>query len=68
MPLNVSTKELFTATASQTEFTLTSSPDNVDVVADRVNQIETIDYNYATGVVTMIDIQDSGTKIEIRKY
>ena len=68
-PIEVlSTKELFTATAAQTEFVLNSTPDNVDVIADRIHQIETVDYTLTGHTVTMIDDQDSGTLIEVRKY
>lgn len=64
----ISTKELFTATAAQTEFVLSNTPNNVDVIADRVPQIETIDYTIVGDTITMTDAQDSGTKLEIRKY
>mgnify|MGYP000862207388 FL=1 len=63
-----STKELFTATASQTTFVLSSSPNNVDVYVDRVQQIETIDYNLSIGNVVMTTGLDVGSKVVIRKY
>jgi len=63
-----STKELFTATASQTTFVLSSSPNNVDVYVDRVQQIETIDYNLSIGNVVMTTGLEVGSKVVIRKY
>lgn len=61
-------KELFTATAAQTEFVLSNIPNNVDVIVDRVQQIETIDYTLAGDTVTMVDPLSIGSKVEIRKY
>lgn len=61
-------KELFTATAAQTEFVLSNIPNNVDVIVDRVQQIETIDYTLAGDTVTMVDPLDAGSKVEIRKF
>lgn len=66
--VSTSTKELFTATAGQTNFVLNSIPDNVDVILDRVPQIETIDYNLVDGTVIMTNPVDLGSKLEVRKY
>jgi hypothetical protein len=64
----LSTKELLTATAAQTLFVLSTTPTNIDVWADRVYQIESIDYTLAGNQLTMTDGQDSGTKLVVRKY
>lgn len=63
-----SSKENFTSTAAQTDFILSSSPDNVDVIVDRLYQLETIDYNLAGNTVTMTVGLDLGSKVEIRKF
>lgn len=65
---SLSTKESFIATPAQTDFVLTNEPNNVDVHVDRIYQIEGTDYTLATDTVTMIDPQDVGSVVEIRKY
>ena len=61
-------KELFTATASQTVFTLSDSPVNVEIWIDRVYQIDTIDYTYSSGTVTLATGADAGSKVVVRKF
>lgn len=66
--IHVSTKEVFTATAAQTDFVLSTVPANVDVIVDRLYQLLTIDYTLAGDTVTMVIGLDVGSKVEIRKY
>ena len=64
----LSTKQLFTAAAAQTIFTLSNSPNNVDVVVDRVPQIEGVDYILSGNTVTMTEGLELNSKVQIRKY
>jgi len=66
--VNASSKELFTATASQTDFVLTNEPNNVDVYVDRVYQLDTIDFSLSGNTVTMVEALKLGSKLEIRKF
>ena len=65
---NISSKELFTATAAQTVFTLSSIPGTLDVWVDRVYQIESIDYTILDNIVTMTEGVDLNSIVVIRKY
>lgn len=63
-----STKDIFTATTGQTEFILSSTPSNIDVVINRVVQIEGDDYVLSGNIVTMTNGVTLGRKVEIRKF
>lgn len=65
---STSTKQSFTATPSQTEFVLSTTPSNIDVWVDGQYQIETIDYTLSTNTVTLTNGAFSGSIITIRKY
>lgn len=64
----VSSKEDFTATSSQTVFTLTNSPANVDVFKDSLLLEEGVDYTFSGNTVTLTTGAFSGSFIEVRKY
>lgn len=63
-----SSKEAFTATASQTIFTLTNSPANVDVMKDDVMLIEDVHYTFTGNTVTLTTGAFSGSVITVRKF
>lgn len=59
------TKEVFTSTASQTVFTVTGTPDNVDVW---INGVFTQEYTLADSNVTLDKAPITGSEVVIRKY
>lgn len=63
-----SKKDPFVATQGQTEFVLSSTPDNVDVDKNRVIQIETIDYTLVGDKVTTTIGCNAGDVINVRKF
>jgi hypothetical protein len=63
-----STKQSFTSTASQTLFTLSTTPSNVDVWVDGQYQIESVDYTLSTNEVTLTNGAFANSIVTIRKY
>lgn len=63
-----STKEDFTATASQTTFVLSSTPNNVDVWINGEIQREVDNYTLSTNTVTLTVSADLNDIVIIRKY
>lgn len=63
-----STKEDFTATASQTAFVLSSTPNNVDVWINGEIQREVDNYTLSTNTVTLTVAADLNDIVIIRKY
>ena len=63
-----STKETFTATASQTVFTLSTTPSNVDVWVDGQYQLLTTDYTLLNDEVTLTQGAYAGSIVTIRKF
>lgn len=62
---STSIKQVFTSTASQTDFTLTGEPNNVDVW---VNGVYTQDYSLSASTVTLGEAPITGSEVVIRKY
>lgn len=65
---NESSIEPFTATASQTVFTLTNTPRTVDVHVGGVYQIQGQDYNISENIITFTYGLASGDKVTVRKF
>jgi len=63
-----STTETFIATAGQITFVLNRLPNNVDVVVDRVPQIENIDFTISGAVVTINEPVELNSIVVIRKF
>lgn len=66
--LTQSTKNLFTATANQTDFELPITPVNVDVWVDRVSQIEDVDYTLEINTVIFATGLEAGSKVVVRTF
>jgi hypothetical protein len=66
--INAFDKENFTATASQTVFTLTDSPNKVNVSVNGALQTEVTDYTYDVGVVTFGAGLTVSDNVDIDKY
>lgn len=68
IPIITSTIETFTAIQNQTEITLTTAPDNVDVYVNERLQFENIRFSIIGNVITFTDPLDSNDIIRVRKF
>ena len=65
---SIITSETFTSGVSQTQYVLSTSPNNVDVYVDRVFQLVTIDYNITGNTVTFLYTPYENSIVTVRKY